>query len=93
MFYTYVLRSNKDNKWYTGCTDDLRRRFKEHNDNQVGATKNRGPFELIYYEACQNKEDAFARERYLKAGAGKRFLKSRLKRFLSSNNSVAEEVR
>ncbi|PIY96439.1 MAG: excinuclease ABC subunit C, partial [Candidatus Kerfeldbacteria bacterium CG_4_10_14_0_8_um_filter_42_10] len=38
---------------------------------------------LIYYEACLNKDDAFARERYLKSGMGKRYLKNRLKRFLS----------
>lgn len=83
MFYTYVLRSQKDGKWYTGYTDDLRKRFKEHNNNKVTSTKNRGPFELIYYEACVNKEDVFTRERYLKTGMGKRYLNNRLKRFLS----------
>jgi len=83
MFYTYVLRSKKDSRWYTGATDDLRKRFKRHNNNEVTATKGRGPFELIYYEACFNKNDAFAREKYLKSGPGKRYLKNRLKRFLS----------
>ena len=83
MFYTYVLRSQKDRKWYTGYTNDLRKRFKEHTHNKVTSTKNRGPFELIYYEACVNKEDAFVRERYLKTGMGKRYLNNRLKRFLS----------
>lgn len=47
------------------------------------ATKNRGPFELIYYEACKNKTDAFVREKYLKTGMGKRYVKNRLKRFLA----------
>jgi putative endonuclease len=83
MFYTYVIRGRKDGKWYTGYTNDLRKRFKEHNDNQVTSTKNRGPFEIIYYEACVDREDASARERYLKTGMGKRYLKNRLKRFLS----------
>ena len=45
--------------------------------------KERGPFELIYYEACLNEQDALARENYLKSGMGKRYLKNRLKRFLS----------
>jgi hypothetical protein len=45
--------------------------------------KNRGPFLLIYYEACLNEQDAKGRERYLKSGMGKRYLKNRLKRFLS----------
>jgi len=83
MLYTYVIKSKKDNKYYTGSTADLRKRFREHNQNKVTSTKNRGPFELIYYEACVNREDAFTRERYLKTGMGKRYLKNRLKRFLS----------
>lgn len=83
MFYVYVLRSKKDYKWYTGYTDDLRKRFTEHNLNKVVSTKGRGPFELIYYEACLNQQDATAREKFLKSGPGKRYLKNRLKRFLS----------
>lgn len=83
MFYTYVIQSNKDGKWYTGCTHDLRKRFSQHQNNQVPSTKGRGPFELIYYEACLNEQDAFAREKYLKSGRGKHYLKKRLKRFLS----------
>lgn len=83
MFYIYVLRSKKNKSWYTGYTADLRKRFKEHNDNKHGFTKNRGPFELIYYEACYNQQDATSREKYLKTGMGKRYLKNRLKRFLS----------
>lgn len=83
MFYTYVMRSSRDGYWYTGATEDLRKRFKLHNENKVDITKGRGPFELIYYEACKNKPDAFAREKYLKSGPGKRYLKNRLKRFLS----------
>lgn len=83
MFYTYILRSKKDGKLYTGATNDLRKRFNQHQNNQVTSTKSRGPFELIYYEACLNQQDAFAREKYLKSGRGKHYLKERLKRFLS----------
>jgi len=83
MQYVYILQSKKTKHWYTGCTNDLRKRFKEHNENLVFSTKGRGPFKLIYYEACLNKDDAFAREKYLKSGMGKRYLKNRLKRFLS----------
>jgi len=83
MKYVYVLRSAKDGKWYTGCTEDLRKRFSDHNDGKVSSTKGRGPFELIYFEASLNSEDAFAREKYLKSGMGKRYLRNRLKRFLS----------
>ncbi|MBI4121362.1 MAG: GIY-YIG nuclease family protein [Candidatus Ryanbacteria bacterium] len=82
MYYTYVLRSKKNNHLYTGYTKDLRKRFKQHNEGKSFYTKSRGPYELIYYEACCDKEDARSRELYLKTGMGKRYLKARLKRFL-----------
>jgi len=83
MWYIYVIKSKKDSCWYTGITNDLRKRISMHNSGKVSSTKNRGPFELIYYEACHNQDDAAAREKYLKSGMGKRYLKNRLKRFLS----------
>lgn len=83
MHYTYLLQSLKDKRWYTGCTNDLRARFKLHNDGKVFATKGRGPFKLIYYEACEHANDAYNREKYLKTGMGKRYLKNRLKRALA----------
>lgn len=83
MFYTYLLLSLKDGKWYTGFSDDLKRRFEEHNKGLVYATRLRRPFKLIYYESCLNENDAKARETYLKSGMGKRFLKNRLKYFLN----------
>ena len=83
MVYVYVLWSNKDKKFYTGFTRNLRKRFKEHLQGKVESTKGRGPFSLIYYEACLNVNDAIERETYLKTGMGKRYLKNRLKRFLS----------
>jgi putative endonuclease len=70
MWYTYIIQSKEDKPWYTGCAADLRKRFKEHNDSLVSSTKGRGPFGLIYYEACLNKDDAFARERYRKIWHG-----------------------
>lgn len=63
-------------------TDDLRKRFKQHNNGLITLTKGRGLFIIIYYEARLDRTDAFARERYLKSGVGKRYLKNRLKRFL-----------
>ena len=83
MVYTYVIQSEKDKRWYTGSTNDLRKRFKQHNLRQIMSTKGRGPFKLIYYEACVNDHDARVREKYLKTGMGKRYLKNRMKRFLS----------
>src|SRR4051812_5390709 len=82
MFYTYVLKSKKNGKFYTGYTNDLRKRFKEHSEGKSLYTKGRGPFEIVYYEACLDELDARNRELYLKSGRGKLYLKQRLKRFL-----------
>lgn len=82
MFYVYVLQ-NKNKRWYTGYTRDLRKRFNEHNSGKSKYTKWNGPYAPIYYEACLHEEDARSREKYLKSGMGKRYVKNRLKRFLS----------
>ena len=81
MFYTYIIKSKKDDKWYTGSTNDLRKRLKQHDENRSTYTKGRGPWDLIYYEACLNEDDARSREKYLKSGMGRRYLKNRLKFF------------
>lgn len=81
MFYVYILRSVKNGRLYTGFTNDLKRRFKEHSSGWSTYTKSRGPYTLIYYEAGLNEQDAVAREKYLKSGFGKRYIKSRLQRF------------
>jgi putative endonuclease len=83
MYYIYILQSKSDNQFYTGYTDDLQRRFKEHNTGKVASTKNRLPFDLVYYEACLNQQDATHREKYLKTSWGKRYIKTRLKNYLT----------
>jgi len=83
MYYTYILQSKKDKQFYTGYTDDLKNRIKLHNDGNVVSTKNRLPVELVYYEACLNQQDATHREKYLKTAWGKRFIKARLKNYLT----------
>ncbi len=66
MFYVYILKSKKDGQRYTGSTNDLKNRFKEHNNGKVLSTKARRPFELIYYEAYKSDYDARKREKNLK---------------------------
>ena len=82
MWYVYVLKSQKSDNWYTGMTNDLKRRFSEHNNGDSTYTRPRGPYKLIYYEASLDEKDARAREKYLKSGVGKRYLKNRLKNLL-----------
>ncbi len=83
MYYTYVLQSMKDLKYYTGYTKNLKLRFEQHRNGHVDSTRDRGPFKLIYYEACLNMDDAIRREKYLKCYHGKIFLKKRLKSYLT----------
>lgn len=85
--YVYVLMSGKDGGWYTGSTRDLRRRLAEHRSGRSIATRHRGPWHLIYYEASPDLQGAQARERYLKSGMGKRYLRNRLKRFLAQEQA------
>ncbi len=78
MFFTYVLKSKKDGRLYTGWTCSISKRLKKHNDGLVPSTINRRSLELIYYEACQYKNDAIAREKSLKTGFGRAYLKRRI---------------
>ena len=66
MYYVYLLKSKKSGETYIGFTDNLRRRFNEHNNGRSESTKYKIPWELIYYEAYKSKNDALRRERMLK---------------------------
>ncbi len=83
MHYTYVLLSKKDSKFYSGLTKDLKLRFEQHKNRKVESTKNRRPLDLIYYEACHDRQDAARREKYFKTYHGKIYLKKRLKSYLT----------
>ena len=78
MYYTYVLRSQRDGFLYIGWSDDLQTRFRAHERGAVPSTKNRRPLVLVYYEACRTREDAVQREKTLKTGFGRAYLKRRL---------------
>jgi len=77
MYYTYVLRC-ADGDLYVGSTGDLKRRLKEHEGGQVRTTSSRLPVELVYYEACRSEKAAVQREKQLKTGFGRAYLKRRL---------------
>ena len=81
--YVYVLRSLVDGKFYVGLTSNLVERLLQHNNGLVSSTKGRRPVELIYWEGALNRSDAAQREKYLKSAWGKRYLKTRLKRYLT----------
>jgi len=82
MHYVYVLLSLRDSRFYTGYTEDLRKRLEEHRQGRVNSTRARRPLELAYYEGCVARGDALRREKYLKTTWGKRYLRSRLKSYM-----------
>ena len=85
MYYVYVLRSTTDDGFYIGYSANLRKRFEQHVRGDSLATSHRGPWKLIYYEAYIEQADAIGRERYLKSGAGRRFLRAQLANYLKRN--------
>jgi putative endonuclease len=78
MYYTYVLKSQKDDKLYIGWTDDIDGRLEAHNNGKVESTKNRVPFKVVYYEACLFRGKAIKREKQLKTGFGRKYLNDRI---------------
>ena len=83
MFYVYTLYDTTKKTFYTGFTNDLKRRMQEH---IIGKTRTTAKMEeklLVYYEACLSKKDAEARERQLKTGFGRAYLKRRMEHYLA----------
>jgi putative endonuclease len=81
MFWVYVLQ-NPDGKLYIGQTDDLQRRLLQHNDPAHTLTRTtkrfRGPWKVIYAEELLSRSAALDREKALKSGQGRAWLKARL---------------
>ena len=84
-YFTYILRSHKDGKNYSGFTKNLKLRLELHNKGKVESTKHRRPLELIYFEACKSRDDALRREKYFKTYYGKMFIRKRLKSYFTGS--------
>ena len=72
-YYTYILQSTKDGKYYTGISNNIERRFQQHNIGYSSTryTRNRGPFELIFVQVCEDRKLARELEKFLKSGSGR----------------------
>ncbi len=77
-FFTYVLFSESHNRLYIGHTHDLEQRLKEHNSGKTKSTKGFIPWELIYYEKYQTRKEAIDREKYLKSGVGREYIRGEI---------------
>jgi putative endonuclease len=75
-FWVYAIQSEKDDRIYVGLSSDVARRLKQHNEGKTKSTKGYTPWKLIYSEKVGQRQEARNREKYLKSGSGKEFLKS-----------------
>lgn len=84
MYHIYVLENQKDKNRYIGFTErNPLDRLEDHNRGKVPSTKNKKPWNLIYYESYLNKKDALSREKFLKGGSGKKYIKNQLRDYLN----------
>jgi putative endonuclease len=70
VYYVYILKSLKDNKYYIGSSSDVRKRLGFHNASLQRSTRNRVPFVLVYQEEFTNRCQALKREKQIKAYKG-----------------------
>lgn len=86
-WYVYVLLSHKDHMFYIGSTNNLKRRFQQHQRGENVSTAKRLPFDLVYFEGHQSKEDALRREKYFKTTKGKVTLRQVMHCSLRANSA------
>ncbi|MCX7879014.1 MAG: GIY-YIG nuclease family protein [Ignavibacteria bacterium] len=77
-FFVYVLYSEKFNKTYIGQTNNLNQRLEKHNKGLVISTRSFKPWRVIYFEVLSSRAEAMNREKWLKSGKGREFIKSKL---------------
>jgi putative endonuclease len=78
MFYTYVLHSDKFDRFYVGHTQNLESRLDEHNTGRTKSTKFYAPWRLVYFEKFSTRDEAIEREKYFKTGSGRKYYKSKI---------------
>ena len=75
MFSVYMIQSRHGNR-YTGHTSDLKRRLLEHNSGLCKTTKVDCGWRVIYQELYGTRGEAMKRERWLKSGAGRKYVEN-----------------
>lgn len=71
MYYVYLLQSQKDFKYYIGCSSrEPNARLAEHNFGMVKSTRARRPLKIVYFEKYLDKKSAYKREWHLKHPCG-----------------------
>ena len=78
MYYVYILESEKDKSRYYGVSEDLKRRFQEHNSGSAKYSNTKRPYKLIWYSAFLDKQKAYDFEKHLKSSSGHAFANKHL---------------
>lgn len=78
MYFIYVLKSLFHSNHYIGITNNIERRFKEHNNGKCKYTRTKMPWAVIYTEIFKTRVEAVKREKFLKSGHGRDFLDKKL---------------
>jgi putative endonuclease len=79
MWYVYIIRSlSSPAQEYTGLSEDLKQRIKDHNAGKSTHTSKYVPWELAWYCAFPDKRSALEFEQYLKSHSGRAFASKRL---------------
>jgi len=76
MYFVYAIKSQTRSYTYIGLTDNVERRLDQHNKGYNGTTKPYRPFKLFYNEQFETRIEARQREKYLKSGVGREYLKN-----------------
>lgn len=74
-YCVYVLKC-ADDSFYKGQTNDFVRRMKEHENGEVSWTAKNLPVEPVHWEVLNTREEAVEREKYLKSGRGREWIKA-----------------
>ena len=85
MFYTYILQSKKSGRYYIGHSEDIHERLKRHNKGNVTATRNKGPWVIVYFETHETKAAANSRELYIKSMKSRVYIENLIEGFKNIN--------
>lgn len=77
MYYTYILKSLKDDSYYYGSTSNVEERLRSHNSGKSKYTKGHRPYKIHYFETFMTRKEAMAREKFFKSREGYKWLKEK----------------
>ena len=76
MHYVYVIKSIVHNYRYVGIAKDPQKRINQHNAGREKTTRSKRPYKVLLIECLETRAEAREREKYLKSGIGKEWIKT-----------------